>query len=58
MKILIELPSWLGDSIMATPAIENLINNFNDASFTLVGSMVAIEVLKDHPRVSKNLCVR
>ena len=25
MKILIELPSWLGDTVMATPAIENLI---------------------------------
>jgi heptosyltransferase II len=52
MKILIELPSWLGDTVMATPAIENLINNFNDASFTLVGSMVAIEAIKDHPRVA------
>mgnify|MGYP003970452117 FL=1 len=53
MKILIELPSWLGDAVMATPAIENLINSFNDASFTVVGSIVAIEVIKDHPRVDE-----
>ena len=26
MKILIELPTWLGDAVMATPAIENIIN--------------------------------
>jgi len=26
MKILIELPTWLGDAVMATPAIENLAN--------------------------------
>ena len=27
MKILIELPTWLGDSIMTTPAIENILKN-------------------------------
>ena len=26
MRVLIELPTWLGDAVMATPAIENLIN--------------------------------
>ena len=26
MKILIELPTWLGDTVMTTPAIENLVN--------------------------------
>ena len=28
MRILIELPTWIGDSIMATPAIENIIKLF------------------------------
>ena len=26
MRILIEPPTWLGDALMATPAIENLAN--------------------------------
>jgi len=51
MKILIELPSWLGDSIMATPAIENILNHFYDSEITLIGSEISIEALKNHPRV-------
>ena len=27
MKIFIEIPSWLGDAIMATPAIQNICWN-------------------------------
>ena len=53
MRIFIELPTWLGDTVMATPAIENLSNFFNDSEITLMGSVVAIEALKNHPKVSK-----
>jgi heptosyltransferase II len=53
MKILIELPTWLGDTVMATPAIENLVNHFNNVEITLLGSFVAIEALKNHPKVLK-----
>ena len=53
MKILIELPTWLGDAVMATPAIENLANFFNDSEITLIGSIVSIEALKNHPKVTK-----
>lgn len=53
MKILIILPNWLGDAIMATPAIELLTNNYPNASFTFVGSFVSIEALKYHPKVEK-----
>jgi len=53
MKILIELPTWLGDAVMATPAIENLANFFNDAKITLIGSDVAVEALTNHPKVTK-----
>jgi heptosyltransferase II len=53
MKILIELPTWLGDAVMASPAIENLTNFFNDSEITLVGSVVAIEALKNHPKITK-----
>ena len=53
-KIFIELPTWLGDTLMATPAIENLIMHFNDVEITLIGSKVSIEALKKHPRVAKS----
>ena len=53
MKILIELPTWLGDTVMATPAIENLVNHFSDVEITLLGSFVSIEILKNHPKVNK-----
>ena len=52
MKILIELPTWLGDTVMATPAIENLIQFYSDAEVVIVGSEVSIEILKNHPNVS------
>lgn len=49
MKILIILPNWLGDAIMATPAIELLSEHYPNAHFTFVGSYVSIEALKHHP---------
>ena len=53
MKILIELPSWLGDTIMTTPAIENIKKHFGEVEITLVGSLISIEALKSHPSVIK-----
>jgi len=51
MRVLIELPTWLGDTIMTTPAIENIINYYKDLEITFVGSAVSIEALKNHPKV-------
>ena len=53
MKLLIELPTWLGDTIMATPAIENLIKSTNPKEITIVGSHVSTSILKNHPKVNK-----
>jgi len=55
MKILIELPTWLGDCVMATPAIENIVNFYNDAEITFIGSFVSIEAMKNHPKVVKTV---
>ena len=55
MKILIELPTWLGDCIMATPAIENIVNFYNDVEITFIGSFVSIEAMKSHPKVVKTV---
>lgn len=53
MKILVILPNWLGDAIMATPALEALCKVYPEAQLTLVGSYVSIEALKHHPQ-----CIR
>lgn len=53
MKILVILPNWLGDAVMATPSIEALCVVYPEAKLTLVGSYVSIEALKYHPQ-----CVR
>ena len=53
MKILIELPTWLGDCVMATPAIENIVNFYNEVEITFIGSFVSIEALKNHPKAIK-----
>jgi len=53
MQILIILPNWLGDAIMATPAIELLSIHYPHAKFTFVGSFVSIEALKHHPLCEK-----
>jgi heptosyltransferase-2 len=49
MKILVILPNWLGDALMATPAIESLLTCKGDVKFSFVGSYVSIEALKHHP---------
>jgi heptosyltransferase-2 len=54
MKILIILPNWLGDAVMATPAIEALCTLHPDAELTLVGSYVSLEALKHHPRCTRS----
>ncbi|MEA3490814.1 MAG: glycosyltransferase family 9 protein [Campylobacterota bacterium] len=55
MRIVIELPSWLGDAVMATPSIENLLELYPDAKLTLVGSHLSTQALKSHPRVVESV---
>ena len=53
MKLLIELPTWLGDAVMATPAIENIIHHYPSSEISLIGSNDSLKVLKHHPKVNK-----
>jgi heptosyltransferase-2 len=53
VKILIELPTWLGDAAMATPAIENILKHFNGAEISLIGSFASTELLRHHPKVTE-----
>ena len=55
MNILIILPNWLGDAIMATPAIELLASHYKDVRFTFVGSYASIEAIKHHPLCERAL---
>jgi heptosyltransferase-2 len=54
VKLLIILPNWLGDAVMATPAIEALCTIYPEAELTLVGSYVSIEALKYHPKCTRH----
>ncbi len=54
MKLLVILPNWLGDAVMATPALEALCHIYPEAELTLVGSYVSIEALKHHPQCKRH----
>lgn len=56
MKLLIEIPTWLGDAIMATPAIENLLKHYKNSEVTIVGSNVATQLFINDNRI-KNILV-
>ena len=53
MKVLIELPTWLGDTVMVTHAIENLTSNYSELDITLIGQKSSIELLKNLKHVNK-----
>lgn len=53
MKIFIEIPTWLGDAVMATPTIENIIAVYPDAKLTILGSFVSSKIFLHHPNVEK-----
>ena len=52
-KIFIEIPTWLGDAIMTTPAIENIIKEYPNAEVTLLGSYVSTQALGRIPSISR-----
>ena len=52
-KIFIEIPTWLGDAIMCTPAITNIINKYPNAQIILLGSYVSTQALGTHKNISK-----
>jgi heptosyltransferase-2 len=50
-NILIETPTWLGDSVMTTPAIENIVRLYPKIKITIFGSSAASAIFKQHPNV-------
>ena len=53
MKLLIEVPTWLGDAVMASGAVDKLIDNLKPDEVIIFGSFVATELFKSHPKVDK-----
>ncbi|EHA3649882.1 ADP-heptose--LPS heptosyltransferase, partial [Campylobacter coli] len=49
MKIFIHLPTWLGDAVMASPALYGVYHHFKNAEFILYGSFVSTTLFKEFP---------
>jgi len=47
MKLLIETPTWLGDAVMASGAIYELVKFYNPDEVIIFGSFIAIELFKN-----------
>jgi len=53
MKILIEIPTWLGDAVMTTPAIENIVATYPQCELIIFGSFVSTHLFTYHPNVKR-----
>lgn len=52
-KIFIEIPTWLGDAIMTTPAVENIIKMYPEAKITLLGSFVSTQAFAGFKNIER-----
>jgi len=53
LKIFIEIPTWLGDAVMTTPAIENIVKTYPKAKLTIFGSYVSTKLFLHHPNLER-----
>jgi len=53
MKILIELPTWLGDTVMATSAIENIFESYDNHEISLIGPESSLCIFRYHRKVKE-----
>jgi len=53
MKIFLEIPTWLGDAVMTTPAIENIVASYPNCELIIYGSFVSTRLFLNHPNVKK-----
>lgn len=54
-KIIVRLPNWIGDFVMATPVLIELRRRFSDASITAMCTSSIAELLKCDPSVDEIL---
>jgi len=55
MNVLIELPNWLGDCVMATPSIENLVSVSKNAKITFIGPKISTDIFLNHPNYHSSI---
>ncbi|MBU0755783.1 MAG: hypothetical protein KJ645_11630, partial [Planctomycetes bacterium] len=48
-QVVIRLPNWVGDAVMATPALRSIRAGFPNASITVVGKPGILKILEDLP---------
>jgi len=52
-RAFIELPTWLGDAVMASCAIENLVRANPNVKITFFGAFAATKLYENHPNCEK-----
>ncbi|MDB6081113.1 MAG: rfaF [Chlamydiia bacterium] len=52
-KILVRMPNWLGDAVMATPVLEDLKRSYPNAKVTALSSDVIATLLQGNPYVDE-----
>ena len=50
MRVLVRMPNWIGDAVMATPALTTLLEHHSGAEFVLVGSPFVAGMFRGDPR--------
>jgi len=54
MRIIIELPTWLGDCVMCSPAIINILKAYPNSEIIFIGSNMTIALFERHPNFYKS----
>lgn len=54
-RILVRMPNWLGDVVMALPALESVRDNFPDSKITVLTRPWVLPILQEHPAVDQVL---
>ena len=54
-KILVRAPNWVGDGVMATPALTTLRSNFKEAEIIVLAKPAVAALLLHHPAIDRIL---
>ncbi|MFO0773127.1 MAG: lipopolysaccharide heptosyltransferase II [Nitrospiraceae bacterium] len=57
-RILVRMPNWLGDAVMAEPALAAIARTFPQASITILAKPAVAELLVGHPAVHEQRIYR
>ena len=54
-RIMVRMPNWIGDAVMATPALAAVRKTFPDAQITVVANPLVVELFRSHPDCNRVL---